>query len=216
MHGGLIKKAASDARVGHPWRMLQLAAIHLDVGRGGREAFQNFLLGKGVYRRKAAIVADLIECTTGAGGLEDLSGLAQRRRHRLLREDVDVTLQGREHCLGMQSVGGTDINRLDASIQKRLGTGEGTSADQPCQLFCLVRDHICHADDLHAPVQHQVFGVHCADVASADDPDFKSHDASCYPAASATSVCSSPLNVRPVTAYITPIAPNTTAISSTE
>src|SRR5262245_41398464 len=74
MHGGPREKTAGGARVGLPGWMLELAPVHLDVGRGGCEAFEDFLLGKLVHWREAAIMTDLIASPTRAGGIENLLG----------------------------------------------------------------------------------------------------------------------------------------------
>src|SRR5207249_1385516 len=108
----LVEKTAGDASVGYPGWIGEFPAVHLNVGRGGHKAGEDVLFGKGVDRGEATVVTDLIARTTRAARCEDLSGIAQGRCHGLFREDVHMALQGSQYCLGMQRVGGADIDRL--------------------------------------------------------------------------------------------------------
>ena len=73
-----------------------------------------------------------------------------------------------------------------------------------------------HADNVDACVCHQVPGVQCAHMASANHPECEGHADSSYPAPSAISIPSAVLNARPATTDMTPMAPNTSTMRSTE
>lgn len=141
MERGFVQEASGDGRVRHPRGVLELTAVHLDVGGvrcylpGGYE-----LAGVLINRGKPPVQANLVHPIRLLNGIEDERGLRERRGHRFLREHVDAGAKRRDNGLQMSRVRRGDIQGVDALgeqiVERGVSLAFSAEANASARSFC--------------------------------------------------------------------------------